>query len=170
MQKYFILGLILLFPLAAAANEPPAKPNRLALRAGLGAPLGLVGLEYGRQVTDQLSLCGGVGMNTKTPQFAGTARFSHGFGRLEAGVGLGMSVGGMQSYEEVTSADPVERGTDLGLFGNAEVFFRWHFSRVFVGLFAGGSRLVVELLEPDDTSWPVQETVFFGGFELGLSF
>jgi len=170
VQKLLIMFMVLMSPLTTAANEPVAKPNRLSLRAGLGAPLGLAGLEYERQVTDQLSLCGGLGMNTKTPQFAGTARFSHGFGRLEAGVGLGISVGGMQSYEEVTSADPVERGTDLGLFGNAEVYFRWHFSRVFVGLFAGGSRLVVELLEPDDTSWPVQETVFFGGFELGVRF
>ncbi|PKN60023.1 MAG: hypothetical protein CVU53_05210, partial [Deltaproteobacteria bacterium HGW-Deltaproteobacteria-11] len=123
-----------------------------------------------RRITPALSIAGGVGMNKKGPQGSLMPRLEAGSGRFVAGVGLGLSVGGMTSFEEEMSADPVERGTELGLFCNGEVFVRVRFTRFFVGVFAGYSRLLSELEKPDDTSNRVQKNLGFGGLEWGMTF
>ncbi|MBU1244339.1 hypothetical protein KKD52_11690 [Myxococcota bacterium] len=176
MRILILLSLFVTLPTTAFATDRENAPdaaspvNQLALRLGVGTPVGLAGLEYSRRVSSVASISGGVGMNAKTPQLAVMPRVSHFLGHLEVGVGVGFSVGGMTSFEEAMSADPVERGTDLGLFGNGELFLRVRFSRYFVGLFGGYSRLLVEFLKPDDRTYPAQKDVFFGGLELGAAF
>ena len=96
----FALALALLAPRVAQADQPAPRDRfrdrRQALSGvlGMGAPTGVLGVEYEHALVPWFALAAGAGMGAISPQASGMVRVRALGERVGVGVGAGASYGG----------------------------------------------------------------------------
>lgn len=167
MKLVAVLLAIVFTPPAHAGGgyyDPPAPPASAATdddafvfaapSLGLGAPLGLLGIEFGVGL-DALRISGGAGIGTRGVQIGATGRAFTRMGGFDIGLGLGISRGAAWQLSHESFAEDPQPEPAFGsgtVWGNLELavevpITRYSFTRFTAGLSYAVSP-VCEVYEP----------------------